>query len=74
MFAFNPDLIHALPQPFGENLLNALGSVGTALNAAAEWVAQNINPSESVGITALLFAAVSFTLLFVLHSGEKAKV
>ena len=70
MFALNPDLIYSLPQPVVENLFIFFGYAGSALNAAAEWVAQF--SAESIGITALLLVAVTGTLLYVLHNGEKA--
>jgi len=72
MFALNPDIIYTLPQPVVENLLSVLTSVGSALNIAAEWVTHVTHSFSGIGVTALLFVIVMGTLLFVLHSGEKA--
>ena len=75
MFALNPDIIYFLPPPVLENLLSALSSVGAAMNAAAEWTAQTVHSvsAEGIGVIALIFAAITGVLLFVLQNGEKIK-
>jgi hypothetical protein len=76
-FMLNPDLFHALTAayPFAQNAIGAMQTFGVFAGTLAESISQiGMNFSaESFGITALVFAAVIGTLLYVLHSTEKAK-
>lgn len=71
LFALNPDLLHALPHPIVDRLLYALTSVGAFLITSAERLSQTGSSFSLYGATALFIVAVTGTLLFVLHSGEK---
>jgi hypothetical protein len=60
---------------FPEGVLSAFYSFVEVINTGAENTAQlgHSLSAEFFGITALLFVAVMGTLLYVLHSGEKAR-
>lgn len=76
-FIFNPDLFTALAGSYSamESVINALSGVGTAMVGAFEWLAQVSDPAAAgnLSIIALLFVAVTGSLLYVLHSGNSDK-
>ena len=70
MFILSPDLLNYLTETYP-----AISSAGAYISEAADKLAQGGHTfiNDTLAVSALLFVAVTGTLLFVLHNGEKVK-
>jgi len=74
LFIFNPEWL-AGSYPVLESIMNSISNFGVAMVGAFEWLAQVSDPAAvgNLSIIALLFVALTGSLLYVLHSGNSDK-